>query len=92
MKSIIKRLLNVITALAMLSLMYELLRWGRWTFDPPTTKMASTDEYAGMRTVTPETIISDALDSFIFLVLLIVGTVNYIFFGKFSLWHKNDKP
>ena len=26
------------------------------------------------------------------LVLLIVSITNYIFFGKLSLWHKNDKP
>ena len=71
MKSILKRLFNVITILAMLWVTYVLLVGYDGLF---------TDDVTIMQLIRG------------LLVLLIVSITNYIFFGKLSLWHKNDKP
>ena len=79
MKSILKRLFNVITALAMLWLTYVF-------FGLTYELLVGHDGLPNVTVTTRDYLIRG------FLVLLIVSITNYIFFGKLSLWHKNDKP
>jgi hypothetical protein len=76
MKPILKRLLNVITILASLWVVVVMFLF---------ILIESAGNWVSYHHIIRQLIMG-------LLALLIVSSANYIFFGKLSLWHKNDKP